>query len=159
MSEPKYNLDNSTANELLNNVLDSCNIPPSPKSLDEVMFKRNLEKKPLAFAKYLAVLFLILVVISPLFFKRDPNFSVVTTSKHVAVSSHALYEDCFVMTLTGSADYDSIYARKNDGAYIFPDSIDNTSGLVIFPYNGDALNIYIPTKNGETIQAVLNETK
>lgn len=153
-----YSLDKNTANDMLSDILDSCNIPPSQDSLDDVMIKRQLEKKPLAILKYLAILFLLIAVVSPLFFKADPQFSIVKPAKNVVISSHSLYDDCFIMTLTGSADYNAIYSKKADGAIIYPDKIDPASGLVIFPYSGDMLNIYIPTINGECIQAVLNET-
>jgi len=156
--QTKIVLDKEEASNILNNVLDTCNISPSQDSLDKIMKKRAREKRPLAILKYIAALFLIVAVISPLFFKRDKDFKVVTASKTVAVSSHSLYEDCFIMILTGDADFKNIHAKKNDGAVIFPDEVDKASGLVIFPYNGDALNIYIPTNSGECIQAVLNET-
>lgn len=148
-----------TASEMLNNILDSCNIPPAAESLDKIMLKRSLEKKPLRILKVTAAFFLVIAVLTPLTFRQDPQFSVLTRSRNVAINSHNLYEDCFIMTLSGSADYKNIYARKNDGAIIFPDQIDRTSGLVIFPYNGEALNIFIPTTGGECIQAVLNESK
>lgn len=159
LEHPNYNLDSDAANALLNNVLDSCNIPPSSKTIEEVVLKRELERKPISILKYIAIVFLVLSVLAPLCFNKDPQFSVIEASKTVAVTSHTLYEDCFVMTLSGDADYGNINSRKNDGALIFPDKIDEASGLVIFPYNGEALNIYIPTKSGGCIQAVLNEIK
>lgn len=157
--QTKVTLDKKAANNILNNVLESCNIPPSSESMDKIMKKRAIERTPLIVLKYIALVFLIVAAISPLFFRRDPDFKVVSASKTVVVSSHSLYDDCFIMVLTGAADYKNISAKKNDGAVIFPDTVDSSSGLVIFPYNGDALNIYIPTLSGECIQAVLNETK
>ncbi|MDO4187863.1 MAG: hypothetical protein Q4D29_02635 [Lachnospiraceae bacterium] len=154
-----YNLDKSKANDMLNNILDSCNIPPSSENIETIMMKKKLERKPLVILLHIAVLFLILVVLSPLAFKEDPNFTVIKTSKTVVVADHVLYDDCFVLTLSGAADYKNIHAAKYDGALIYPDVIDETTGLVIFPYKGDALNIYIPTNSGECIQAVLNENR
>lgn len=160
MSETtKHSLDKNQANELLNNVLDSCNIPPSSKTLNETMIQSKLARKPLGILKFVAVIFIILAVISPLFFRKDPDFALVKGAETVAVSSHILYDDCFILSLTGDADYSNINAKKNDGAIIFPDKIDEATGLVIFPYNGEALNIYIPAKSGGCIQAVLNEKK
>jgi len=155
----KYTLDKETANGLLNNVLDSCNIPPSSDSLNERMLKSSLERKPIVFFKALAVFCMIVAIISPLAFKADETFSLVKKSNNVAISSHILYENCFILTLTGDVDYTDVKAKKNDGAIIFPDQIDETTGLVIFPYDGDALNIYIKARNGGYIQAVLNEKK
>lgn len=155
----KYTLDKDVANGLLNNVLDSCNIPPSSDSLNERMIKSSLERKPLGIFKFIAVVFVILAIISPLAFKADESFSLIKRSETVVVTSHILYDNCFILTLSGDADYTDITAKKNDGAIIFPDQIDETTGLVIFPYDGEALNIYIKAKNGGYIQAVLNEKK
>ena len=156
-NQNKYNLDKEVANDMLNNILDSCNIPPSSEDIETVMLKKDLERKPLSALLHLAAFFLLLTMLCPLAFKKDPNFSLVKSSKTVAVTDHILYDDCFVMTITGSADYKNIKAAKNDGALLFPDIIDESTGLIIFPYDGEALNIYIPTNSGECIQAVLNE--
>ena len=156
---PNYNLDKETAADILNNILDTCNIPPSSESIETSVKKTALQRKKISACKYVAILFILLAVLTPLAFNRDPNFSIVTTSKTVAVTSHTLYENFFVMTLQGAADYGNIHAKKNDGAIIFPDNVDASTGLVVIPYNGEALNIYIPTVSGECIQAVLNETK
>lgn len=156
--EPNYSLDRAKANEMLNNILDNCNLPPSSETLEADIFMANMQRRRLSVCKFLAIVFLIAAVMSPLLFKADPQFKILTSSKTVAVSSHILYDDCFVMTLSGSADYSNIYAKKNDGAIIFPDQSDSSTGVVIFPYDAEALNIYIPTQNGECIQAILNET-
>lgn len=160
MSEnPKLNLNRETASELLNNVLDNCDIPASTKSLDEMMLRSALARKPLRFAKFIAVIFVIIAVLSPLAFKSDPDFVLINSAKSVAVSSHILYDDCFILTLTGDADFTNINAKKNNGAIIYPDQIDESTGLVVFPYNGEELNIYIPSRSGGCIQAVLYEKK
>lgn len=159
MSEQSnFNLNKDKTNQMLENILESCNIPPSSESLDSIMLKRSIEKKPLIALKIIAAIFLVVSVITPLAFRKDPNFSLLTNSRNVAVNTHNLYEDCFIMTLSGSADYSNIYAKKDDGAIIFPDEVDSASGLVIFPYNGEALNISIPTTSGECVQAILHET-
>lgn len=159
MEQQNYNIDKNTANDLLNNVLDSCNIPPSSKSIEKIMLKRSIEVKPIIFFKYISIILLLFCICTPLLFRPDPTFSLVTKSKNVVVSSHNLYEGFFVMSLSGEADYKNIYAKKDDGAIIFPDTSDSSTGVVIFPYNGDSLNIYIPTMSGECIQAVLHEKK
>lgn len=159
MSDKNHTTELETADEMLNNILDSCNIPPSSDSLETIMQKRMVEKLPLHILKIVSVVFLVISVLVPLAFKKDPSFDVINSSKTVAVTSHTLYEDCFVMTLSGLADYANIYSKKSNGAIIYPDIIDQDAGLVIFPYNGESLNIYIPTTSGECIQAVLHEPK
>ena len=55
-------------------------------------------------------------------------------------------------------DYRNIYAMKDDGTAIFPSSIRfvNEQTEVTIPYDGDALNIYIPDLDGNVMQAVLS---
>lgn len=159
LERENHNLDKETANDMLSNILDSCHIPPLSEDIESVMRKKNLERKNLAILLHVGILFLILVMLSPLAFKKDPSFTIEKTSKTVAVTDHVLYDDCFVLTLSGDADYKNIYAAKEDGAIIVPDLLDKTTGLIIFPYNGEPLNIYIPTNSGECIQAVLNENR
>ena len=55
-------------------------------------------------------------------------------------------------------DYQNIYAQKDDGTAVYPSRIrfvgDSTE--VTIPYDGDALNIYIPDLDGNVMQAVLS---
>lgn len=157
--KPNYTLDKATADNMLNNILDNCNISPSSEVASTEIKRRSRQRSNIRVCKILAALFLVITVLAPLAFKRDPKFTIITSSKTVAVSSHNLYDDCFIMTLSGDADFDNIHAKKNDGAIIFPSIVEKDTGIVIIPYNGEALNIYIPTKTGECIQALLNETK
>ena len=153
----KPNIDN--ANLILNNIFDSCDMPKPSKSLNELSAETRRKIRPLIFHRVIAIIFLFIVVLTPLFFKADPNFMLSSASKTVVVTSHALYSDCFIMTLTGDADYDNIYATKNDGAIVYPERIDRGIGVVVFPYDGCEMNIFIPSTNGGCIQAVLSENK
>jgi len=159
MSNHIAKINTADANNILNNVFDSCNVPPSAESFDDLVAKSRRKMRPIRIHRTIATIFLFFVILSPLFFRADSSFSLKSGLDTVAVSSHSLYENCFTMTLTGDADYDKIYAKKNDGAIIFPDTIDSAKGVVIFPYDGDPLNIYIPSINGGCIQAVLSENK
>lgn len=153
----KPNIDN--ANLILNNVFDSCNVPKSSKPLNEFSAETRKKLRPLIFHRSIAILFLFIAILTPLFFKADPDFMLQTASRTVVVSSHSLYSDCFIMTLTGDADYDNIYAKKSDGAIIYPSRIERGIGVVIFPYDGSELNIYIPSIDGGSIQAVLSSNE
>lgn len=156
----KHSLDQNTANGILQNVFEECNVTPNEVPFDKIMLRSIAETKGVRFFKYFAVAILILVIASPLAFKQSNNFGLVNSARSVSIENHALYEHYFILTLSGTAiDYNAIYAKKADGAYIYPDSIDKKAGLVIFPYDGDSLNIYITSLNGEVIHAVLAENK
>ena len=157
MPQNNKNLDKDTANNILNNVLDTISVPQPEYTVDSLMEKRRFIKLNMLVLRILATIFLILVVISPLAYKGDPDFSLITSSKNVAIMSHDLYDTYFVMSITGSADYTNIRATKGDGAIIYPDKCDPQTGTVSFPFTGEEINIFIPTTNGECIQAVLSK--
>jgi len=159
MDQKNFDLDKNTADDILHNVLDTCRIQPSEESVDRLMLRRNIQKSTLSVFKFIAIIFLILAILCPLTFKRDPAFSLISSSKNVTITSHTLYDSCFIMILSGSVEYSGIHAKKDNGSLIYPDAYDVSTGSVIFPYDGDALNIYIPSTSGECIQAVLAEHK
>ena len=77
----------------------------------------------------------------------------------ITVTNHYLDEEneCFVMQITGSnIDYDGIYARRENGAIIYPIDSDR-SGTVRFRFEKGTLNIYIPDTEGGIVQAVLSK--
>ena len=156
----KQNLDKNTANGILQNVFEECDITPNEVPFDKILLRSMAETKGVRFSKYFAVVILVLVIMAPLAFKQSDIFGLVEPARTVSIENHALYEHYFVLTLGGTnIDYDGIYAVKPDGAYIYPDSIDKKAGLVIFPYDGETLNIYITSGNGEVIHAILAENK
>lgn len=156
----KIKLDRNTADDILQNVFEECNVAPNEVPFDKIVLRSTAETKGVRFIKYFALAILVLVIVSPLAFKQSDKFGLAQSAKSITIENHSLYEHYFVITLSGNKiDYNSIYAQKENGAYIYPDSIDTEAGLVIFPYDGDALNIYISSLDGEKIHAVLAENK
>ena len=52
-------------------------------------------------------------------------------------------------------DYLGIYCKKNDGSVVMPTRSD--SEIVIIPYDGEALNIFITCTDGRVVQALLSQ--
>ena len=154
----KYSMDLKSANDILQNVLKENNKEPNTVPFDRLVFSNTVN---VAFAKtgrIASLCLLVLIALSPLAF-RDNGFSVRNSGliEKIIVSDHQLYSDHFVMYLKGSnIDYGNIYARKPDGTFVFPVSVDEETGEVAFPYEGLSLNIYIPDLNGKVLQAILS---
>ena len=85
-----YRLDKEKADEMLNNILDTCNLPPTSDTLETDMLIHSLQRRKIFVFKIIAIFFLIVAVISPLFFKADPSFMLINSSKTVVVASHML---------------------------------------------------------------------
>lgn len=156
----KYSMSKTESNQTLQNVFDACNVAPNSVPFDKIMFKSMTDTKSITFLKRIAVVFLVIVIASPLFFKRDKSFTVVNQlpGRQVVVTDHQLYENAFSMTLLGNGIlYDDITSMKANGAIVFPSSVDPANGVVVFPYDGSALSISIPTSDGNTLNAIVAE--
>ncbi|MBR2274493.1 MAG: hypothetical protein IJ873_00280 [Lachnospiraceae bacterium] len=153
----RYQMDLKSANDTLQSVLKTCDKEPNTIPFDKLVFHNTVNAAYAKVCRYLSLALLLFAILSPLTFK-DPGFSVRNSGliERIIVTDHALYEDRFVMYLSGSGiDYKDIYARKNDGNYVFPSSVNEESGEVVFPFEGSSLNIYIPDLNGKVLHAIL----
>lgn len=74
------------------------------------------------------------------------------------ITRHQLQGDQFYVYVKdeeSGVDFPGIYALTLEGERISPLSYEETSGLVVFPYSGQPLNLYLPDRQGNTLQAVL----
>ena len=153
----RYQMDLKSANDTLQSVLKTCDKEPNTIPFDRLVFNNNVNAAYTKVCRYLSLTLLLFVILSPLTF-RDTGFSVRNSGliEKIIVTDHALYEDHFILHLSGSSiDYQDIYARKNDGNYVFPSSVSEEEGEVVFPYEGSSLNIYVPDLNGKVLHAIL----
>lgn len=166
MKRRKYNMDKQTANAILQNVFAAGEQLPNTTPFDKLVLRGMAQTTLVTSCMWTAIVMLVLVLVCPFAFRaNDLNVSNAASVKSVQIVAHQLYSDEFVMVLEGSTiDYQSIYSRKADGNIVFPTHIRFVNGLngatnieVTFPYDGDALNIYIPDSNGEVLQAVLSQ--
>ena len=150
------------ADETLQSIFDACDVSHNTIPFDKVILKSKVETKIIHGFIHLAVFFLFLAIICPLFFKQDSNFKIMnsTPGQPVVIIDHQLYENSFAMSLTGNGiKYDEVNGIKENGAIVFPKTIDEAKGIVVIPYDGDALSINIPTIDGYVLHAILNERK
>lgn len=156
----KYKLNKKQANEMLQNVFKTCDVEPSSDSFDKLILKDFAKTQYVLIARYIAIFFLVICAISPLCIKKDEYFVVMKNNTHkmsVIIEDHELFEDHFTMTLFGDDIlYGNIYAYSNENL-IFPTKVDIKNSTVTFPYDGNALDIHIPVKSGEELNAILSE--
>ncbi len=150
------------ADKTLQNVFDACNVSHNSIPFDKIMLRSRAETKLVVAFRHLATLFLIIAIVSPLFFSRDTSFMLLNAApgQPVVVTDHQLYDTAFTMRLMGrDILYDEIKAIKDDGAIIFPKLVDKNNGVVTFPYDGSTLTITVPAGGGYTMTALLAEQK
>lgn len=158
----KYSMNYDEAQDTLQSIFDACDVSHNTVPFDKIMLKSRIEVRPISHVKHIAILFLILVIISPLTFKKNKDFTVLNNGfrQPLIVSDHQLFDYSFSMTVKGSGIiYSEIKAIKDNGAIIFPESIDEETGVIVFPYDGDALSICVPNIDGYKLRAVLSERK
>ena len=54
-----YRLDKEKADEMLNNILDTCNLPPTSDTLETDMLIHSLQRRKIFVFKIIAIFFLI----------------------------------------------------------------------------------------------------
>lgn len=158
----KYSMKMKDAGATLQNVFDAVGVQHNTIPFDKIMLRSRAETRTVSGFQYLAMTFLLIVLLSPLLFDRDANFKIKGSAfgQHVIIVDHQLYDDCFSMKMMGSKiDYANINSVRENGSIIFPKTIDVENGIVVFPYDGSSLSINIPTQDGQVLHAVLAERK
>lgn len=155
-----YSINRKAANEALQNVFAACEQTPNTQSLDALLFKNIANTTLVKAGKWMSVVLLVLILLSPVaFYMARDDGSSRPHKTDITVTNHYLDEEngCFVMQITGSnIDYDGIYAKRENGAIIYPVDSDR-SGTVRFRFEKGTLNIYIPDTEGGIVQAVLSK--
>ncbi len=154
----RYSMDLKSADATLQNVLKECNKEPNTVPFDRLVHMNTVNVAFAKICRIASLCLLVLISVSPLAF-IDTGFSVKNTGimEKIIVADHELYSDHFVIYLNGdNIKYDEIFAVKSDGDYVFPSSMNRETGEVVFPFEGQTLNIYIPDSNGKVLQAILS---
>lgn len=159
LRQKTYSINKKEANEMLQNIFEACDTAPNTVSFDTLLLRTKANTTLVTTCKWIATIFLVLVIFSPLAFHTHENVTL-TNSEHteISVTSHHLYKDHFEMTLSGSdIDYGAIYCKKLDGTVVIPTISSEAEQIVEIPFDGESLNIYIPCTDGRVIQALLSK--
>ena len=157
----KYTMDLTTANNILQNVFIAGEQKPNTIPFDKIVLRSKAQTTMVTSCMWIGIVMLLLTLLSPLaFHSQELKVTDFSANEHVQIASHQLYTSEFVMMVTGDkVDYQNIYATKNDGTVVFPSRIRfvNDAIEVTIPYDGNALNLFIPDFDGNILQAILSE--
>lgn len=154
----KYQMDLSSANETLQSVFAACKQEPNTIPFDKLILRQRARTKPFTIGKYLSILFVILLFIVPFVFPHsktsistEPN-----SLSELSIVNHYTDDDSFTLILSGEKiDFDSCYAVDINNVHYEPVSYNKKENKIVFPYYGEALNIYIYDVNAHSIQVIL----
>ena len=149
----RYELDMTTANNALQNILSTCNQPVNTIPFDKLVLRQKVNAASynrliIATALIFVLTFLSPLAIIPLSELNERLFSptpAVLTLDYVEnnilslkfTGENILYEEAFMETLSGEI--------------IAPLSVDSSKGVINFPFLSEEANIYVPVKNGEPL--------
>lgn len=149
----RYELDMTTANNALQNILTTCNQPVNTIPFDKLVLRKKINAASynrliIATALIFVLTFLSPLAIIPLSELNERLFSptpAVLTLDYVEnnilslkfTGENILYEEAFMETLSGEI--------------IAPLSVDSSKGVINFPFLSEEANIYVPVKNGEPL--------
>ena len=149
----RYELDMTTANNALQNILTTCNQPVNTIPFDKLVLRKKINAASynrliIATALIFVLTFLSPLAIIPLSELNERLFSptpAVLTLDYVEnnilslkfTGENILYEEAFMETLSGEI--------------IAPLSVDSSKGVINFPFLSEEANIYVPVKYGEPL--------
>lgn len=155
----RYNMPKKAAVDVLKNVLEASNVEAPNINFDWLLLKGLAQTDLVDFCKWIAIGFLFLAMVSPIALMNSQltiEGSGVVPDK-IIIEDHTLYEDHFTLKLIGEdIDYESIFAKTDDGMTVVPLAFDKSLGEVSFPYDHKALTIYISDEHGHTLNAKLS---
>ena len=157
----KYSMDMEIANQTLQNIFAACDAPPNTVPFDKLVLRQRAHTRTICYAKWLCFLCLLFILVEPLAFQGFPSH-LHTTEKanRIQVEKHYIQDGRFHIYLSGShLDLKDSYISSTDGTVYPPESYDNGTGEVIFPYPGGEINIFISEGNDEYLQIVLTPKK
>ena len=159
MKSHKYDMDLETANQTLQNVFAACNQKPNTIPFEKIVLRKKAKTAAVVACKYISLLFLILVLLSPFCFYNN-DFRVYDNSgisKPIIVEAHYYENDCFTIKFRGdNINYDEISVVDESDTVSAPDEIIKPESTIRIYQPHGTLNIYVPDYNGNTLHAVLS---
>ncbi len=151
----KYQLktksDFQVADDTLQNVFSSCNIKIQTESVQKLREKQMKEARTFRFLMITVIVVMVLILALPIVFPTS-HVTLSTQSTYASaltVRQHHLENDIFYLTLAGDQiDYDSIEIIDAKGDPVPMISVDSDTQTIVFPFDGDELNIIVPVTNG-----------
>lgn len=148
-----YELDMTTANNALQNILSSCNQPVNTIPFDKLVLRKKVNAASYNRLIAATALLFVLTFLSPL--AIVPLSELSETLFVPAPAELTLdYVENNILSLQFSGDnilYKEAFMETLSGEIIEPLSVDVSQGVISFPFLSEEANIYVPVKGGETI--------
>ncbi len=149
----RYELDMTTANNALQNILSSCNQPVNTIPFDKLVLRKKVNAASYNRLIAATALLFVLTFLSPL--AIVPLSELSETLFVPAPAELTLdYVENNILSLQFSGDnilYREAFMETLSGEIIEPLSVDVSQGVISFPFLSEEANIYVPVKGGETI--------
>lgn len=146
----KYELDMTTANNALQNILSTCNQPVNTIPFDKLVLRKKVNAASYnrliaATAVIFVLTFLSPLVIVPLSELNERLFAPAPAELTLD------YVENNILSLQFTGDnilYEEAFMETLSGEIIKPLSVDASQGMVSFPFLSEEANIYVPVKDG-----------
>lgn len=149
----RYELDMTTANNALQNILSSCNQPVNTIPFDKLVLRKKVNAASYNHLIAATALIFVLTFLSPLVIVPLSELAgklLVSTPPELTLD----YVENNILSLQFTGDnllYTEAYMETVSGEIIAPLSVDASQGMISFPFLSEEANIYVPVKNGETL--------
>ena len=149
----RYELDMTTANNALQNILSSCNQPVNTIPFDKLVLRKKVNAASYNRLIAATALIFVLTFLSPLAIVPLSELTakmLVSTPPELTLD----YVENNILSLQFTGDnilYTEAFMETMSGEVIEPLSVDASQGVISFPFLSEEANIYVPVKNGETI--------
>ena len=140
----RYELDMTTANNALQNILSSCNQPVNTIPFDKLVLRKKVNAASYNRLIVATTLIFVLTFLSPL--------AIVPLSEMTEKLLDYVENNILSLKFTGdNILYEEAFMETVSGEIIEPLSVDSSKGVINFPFLSEEANIYVPVKNGETL--------
>ena len=149
----RYELDMTTANNALQNILSTCNQPVNTIPFDKLVLRKKINAASYNRLIIATALIFVLTFLSPLAIIPLSELNERLFSPTPAVLTLDYVEND-ILSLQFSGDnilYKEAFMETLSGEIIEPLSVDVSQGVISFPFLSEEANIYVPVKGGETI--------
>ena len=149
----RYELDMTTANNALQNILSTCNQPVNTIPFDKLVLRKKVNAASYNHLIAATALIFVLTFLSPLAIVPLSELTakmLVSTPPELTLD----YVEKNILSLQFTGDnilYTEAFMETMSGEVIEPLSVDASQGVISFPFLSEEANIYVPVKNGETI--------
>ena len=149
----RYELDMTTANNALQNILSTCNQPVNTIPFDKLVLRKKVNAASYNHLIAATALIFVLSFLSPLAIVPLSELTakmLVSTPPELTLD----YVENNILSLQFTGDnilYTEAFMETMSGEVIEPLSVDASQGVISFPFLSEEANIYVPVKNGETI--------